>query len=154
MSQAQDLVRRYLTAFNAHDVEAACAMVAEDLVNHAAVPEAQGRAGFRTIVTKLLKAVPDLTMTIEDVIAEGDKVVCRLTCRGTHSGNLDFTRMPLPASNKQATFEAIHVFRVVSGVIVEHWAQRDDLALLRQLGLKPQPIAASASTASVAGASS
>jgi predicted ester cyclase len=72
--------------------------------------------------------------TVEDVVAEGDRVVCRLTMRGTQTGRLDFEVLPLRPSNRSFTSEQIHMMRIVNGKIVEHWAGRDDLGMLRQLG--------------------
>ena len=134
MNDNRELVRRYLNTFNGHDSIAAASFVAEDLVNHSALPDAQGRAGLIAILEKLWAAFPDLTWTCEDVVAEGDRIVLRVRLRGTNSGPLRFTRMPLPASGRTVDSEAIYIFRVAGGEIVELWAQRDELGLLRQLG--------------------
>jgi steroid delta-isomerase-like uncharacterized protein len=138
------LVADYFERFNAGDIEGAESAVAEDLVNHAAIPQAQGRAGARSIVTKLRAAFPDLRMTVDDTIAEGDKVVCRVTVTGTHEGALDFVKVKLPPTGKKFRTTHIHVFRIANGTIVERWAERDDLGMLQQLGfmpslLKPSP---------------
>jgi steroid delta-isomerase-like uncharacterized protein len=137
----KDLVARYIAALNAHDAEAAEALAAPDLVNHAALPEAQGAAGMKGILKKLFKAMPDLTMTCEDFIAEGDRVVCRVRVRGTQTGPLEMKLFPLPASGRQVSTEHIHVFRIAGDRLVEHWAGRDDIAMLRQLGHLPAVIA-------------
>jgi steroid delta-isomerase-like uncharacterized protein len=130
----KDLVVRYIAALNAHDTDAAEAMSASDLINHAAIPEAQGAAGLKRILGKLFKAMPDLRMTCEDLIAEGDKVVCRVRVKGTQTGPLEMAVLPLPASGREMATEQIHVFRIADGRVVEHWAGRDDIAMLRQLG--------------------
>jgi len=132
-------IHRYLEAMNSHDVDAAADYFAENAVNHAAVAEAQGRAGVRSIGKKVLAAFPDLSWSCEDMIAEGDRVVCRLSLRGTNTGPLEFLRFPLPASGKKLETEAIHVFRLAGGKIVEHWAGRDDVGMMRQLGHLPVP---------------
>ena len=134
MNNNRDLVRQSLDAFNRHDVDAAVDLVAEDLVNHSAIPEAQGRAGLFSIWEKLWTAFPDLAWTCEDVVAEGDRVVCRMRMRGSNTGPLRFARMPLPATGRTIDSEAIHIFRVADGKIVELWAQRDEVGMLRQLG--------------------
>lgn len=141
--QNKDLVRRYNDAFNTRDLEAIAAFVAPDLVNHAAIPEAQGADGMKRILGKLFKAMPDLTSTIEDVIAEGDRVVCRLHLRGTQTGPFEMTRVSLPASGREVSTEQVHVFRVAGGKLVEHWAGRDDIGMLRQLGHLPGQAVAS-----------
>ncbi len=133
----KDLVRRYMAAMSTRDLDAAVALTATDLVNHAAIPEAQGSEGMRRIIAKLVKAMPDLTMTCEDLIAEDDKVVCRVRMRGTQTGPFEMKRMPLPASGRETSTEQIHVFRIADGKLVEHWAGRDDLLMLRQLGHLP-----------------
>jgi lactoylglutathione lyase len=135
----KSLVRAFFQHLDSHDIDAACALVADDLVNHAAIPEAQGRSGLRSIMSKLAKAFPDLRHTIHDLIAEGDRVVARMTVRGTSVEPLDFVKAPLPATGK--TFESghMHVFRVADGRLVEHWAERDDLGMLAQLGLVTRP---------------
>jgi steroid delta-isomerase-like uncharacterized protein len=134
----KDLVRRYVDELNAHSVEGASRYVADNLVNHAAIPEAQGIAGFRRIMAKLFRAFPDGRWTCEDLIAEGDRVVCRMTVTGTQTGPLEFVKMPLPASGKKMRTEQMHIFRVEDGKVAEHWAVRDDLGTLKQLGFLPE----------------
>lgn len=134
MDNNRDVIRHCLEAFNRRDVDAATEVVADDLVNHCALPEAQGRAGLFGIWDKLWTAFPDLAWTCEDLIAEGDRVVCRVRMRGVNSGALRFALMPLPATGRAFDGEAIYIFRVADGRIVEHWAQRDEVGMLRQLG--------------------
>ena len=136
-TENKDLVRRWTKAVNERDFDDALALVADDLVNHAAIPEAQGAKGWRVIMQKLLEAVPDQRMTCEDLIAEGDRVVCRVTVEGTQTGPFAMKLMTLPPSGRAFKTEQIHVFRVAGGKIVEHWAGRDDFGMLRQLGHSP-----------------
>lgn len=84
-------------------------------------------AGFRA-------AFPDLTYRVEDEIAEGDKVVQRVTGTGTMKG--DFQGMP--ASGKAATWSEIHIVRFANGKVVEHWANVDQVGMLAQLGFGPK----------------
>ena len=132
------IARSYVEALNRHDIEAAVALVAPDLVNHAAIPEAQGADGLRRIMAKLNKAFPDQQVSLDDVIAEGDRVMCRVTMRGTNTGPLEFVRWPLPATGKSMTTTGIHVFRFANGKIVEHWGAQDLLGMMRQLGVSPR----------------
>jgi steroid delta-isomerase-like uncharacterized protein len=122
------------------DIEGAAALTAEDLVNHAAIPEAQGRAGLVRIFQKLRTAFPDLRFSVEDVIGEDDRVVVRGRMSGTHTGPFDMVRFQLPATGKAVDVEHLHVFRIAGGRIAEHWAGRDDIAFQRQLGLAPKPV--------------
>lgn len=131
----RQLVREHIRAFNQGDIEAFVATMSVGAVNHTAIPEAQGRDGARVIAKKLRAAFPDMTMTIDDMICEGSKVACRLTVTGTNTGALEFVRRPLPATGRAFTTTHIHVFRIEDGLIVERWAERDDLGMLQQLGL-------------------
>jgi steroid delta-isomerase-like uncharacterized protein len=133
----KELVSRYIAALNARDLDAVEALTTRNLVNHAAIPEAQGTSGVKTILAKVLKAMPDLRWTCDDVIAEGDKVVCRLRVRGTQKGPLEMMHFSIPASGRETSTEQIHVFRIAGDKIVEHWAGRDDIGMLRQLGHLP-----------------
>lgn len=73
----------------------------------------------------------------DDMIADGDKVVVRMTVTGTHTGPLEFVQRPIPATGKSLTTTHIHIFRVAGDKIVEHWAERDDLGMMKQLGVLP-----------------
>src|SRR5687767_4421624 len=86
MTDNEQLIHKYFKALTQRNVEAALALCAEDLANHAAIPEAQGVAGLRRIMALGEKAFPDRSWSVEDVIAEGDRVVCRVKIRGTHTG--------------------------------------------------------------------
>jgi predicted ester cyclase len=83
----------------------------------------------------LLAGFPDLRYTLEDEIAEGDKVVQRALVSGTMKG--DF--MGIPATGKHATWMEMHIVRFAGGKIVEHWATIDQLGMLQQLGVIPMP---------------
>ena len=131
---AKDVVGKLVDAMGRGDIDGAASFVAEDMVNHAAIPQAQGRAGFRTIGLKLQKAFPDMKQRVDDMLTDGDKVVVRTTVSGTHTGPLEFVNAPLAATGKSFTTTHIHIFRVAGGKIVEHWAERDDLGMMRQLG--------------------
>jgi len=83
----------------------------------------------------LFTAFPDLHGTIEDLIAEGDKVVDRMTCEGTHQGMF----MGAPPTGKRVKWSFIDINRIVDGKIVEHWAEVDTMGIMQQLGLVPPP---------------
>ena len=93
------------------------------------------REGQKQRITTFRRALPDLHLTIEDLIAEGDKVVFRITIRGTQQGTL----MGIPPTGKQVSLTAIDIARVADGKIVEHWGQMDTLGLLQQIGAIPAP---------------
>jgi predicted ester cyclase len=121
---------------NTGNLDAADHYFAPDFVDHtvpAGVPN--GLAGFKAYVTRLRAAFPDLHLTVEDVVAEGEKVVVRATARGTMRG--DFLGMK--ATGKAATWTEIHIGRLAAGKVVEHWATIDQLGTLQQLGLFATP---------------
>ena len=93
------------------------------------------REGQKQRITTFHSALPDLHLTIEDLIAEGDKVVFRITVRGTQQGTL----MGIPPTSKQVSLTAIDIACVADGKIVEHWGQMDTLGLLQQIGAIPAP---------------
>jgi predicted ester cyclase len=107
-----------------------------DLVNHAAIPEAQGARGMRSIATKLLAAFPDLSMHVDDVAVSDQDVVVRVTFEGTQTGTLEF-KNPVLATNKHVKIDQVHTFRVENGKIVEAWMVMDHLEMLKQLGVGP-----------------
>ena len=133
---SKQIVLDHLSRINAKDFAGAAALLGDDFVNHAALPEAQGRAGFTTILTKLQTAFPDLHHAVEDTLVDGDKVVVRSMVTGTHRGPLAMARVALEPTGKSVRYEQIHVMRVAGGKIVESWMELDTIAMLRQLGLK------------------
>lgn len=85
-------------------------------------------------------AFPDIQITVEDMIAEGDKVAARLTIRGTHLGEIKSARLGnIPPTGRQATWAGIDIAHIANGKIVERWTPRDLLGLLQQLGLISPP---------------
>jgi steroid delta-isomerase-like uncharacterized protein len=80
-------------------------------------------------------AFPDLKRPVEDLVAEGDKVVARWTSAGTHQGAF----MGIPASGKTVTTSGITVFRLENGKIVEEWSESDMVGMLQQVGAIPSP---------------
>jgi steroid delta-isomerase-like uncharacterized protein len=107
--------------------------VPPDIVLHNASMTIQGYPAYKQFISMYFTAFPDLHITIEDMIAEGDTVVVRTTFHGTHKGDL----MSIPPTGKQATTTGISIFRVANGKALEHWANSDDLGLLQQLGVIP-----------------
>ncbi len=80
-----------------------------------------------------LGAFPDLKVTVEDLLVDGDKVVARVSYRGTHQGAF----MGIPPTGKQITGMGINIFRITNGKLVEHWGLSDRISALRQLGVVP-----------------
>ena len=103
-----------------------------------ALPTGLNTQGYKHLVTAMRKAFPDLHVTIEDLVAEGDEVAVRLTLRGTHTSDL-VTVMHIPTIGKQVTESVIAVIRFTGGKAVEVWSQPDTLGFLQQLGVVPAP---------------
>jgi steroid delta-isomerase-like uncharacterized protein len=131
-----------LEAFNQGKLEVIDELIADNSVDHATLPPGMpsGKEGIKLLVKALRSAFPDLKITIDLQVAEGDLVATYATTTGTMKG--EFAGMP--PSGKTATWEAIHISRVKDGKVVEHWAVQDQLSMLQQLGFVPMPEAAPA----------
>ncbi len=135
--QIDALARRIYDAFNANDTAEIDQTFAEDYVEH--VPpmpgQPRGREGLKWFLNGFHTAFPDLRMTIEDTIAEGEKGVVRYSMTGTHTGEF----MGMPPSGKQFKVSGIDIARIVNGKCVEHWGEVDMLGLMQQIGAIPMP---------------
>jgi steroid delta-isomerase-like uncharacterized protein len=94
-----------------------------------------GPEGSKQFVTAYRSAFPDVHFTVDEQIAEGDKVMTRWTGHGTHQGEL----AGLPATGKSTTVSGIVVDRIVNGKIAESWGIFDEFGLMQQLGAIPTP---------------
>ncbi|MEP6661260.1 MAG: ester cyclase [Acidimicrobiales bacterium] len=128
---ARDVVEEMFRRQKAGDETVLEDLVAEDMVNHAAGP--QGRDGLREILRTIDHDLGPITVEQHHLIGDGELVAQHLTLHGTHRAS----SMPLladtPASGRATAWTFIHIWRVADGVIVEHWACRDDLGLLGQV---------------------
>jgi steroid delta-isomerase-like uncharacterized protein len=134
------LVRRYVEeVLNNRNLDLIDKLFAPTFIDHdTSMPDARGPAGVKRLAAMVHGSFPDLHFTVEDMVAEGDKVVYRYSVRGTHQG--DF--MGIAATGKQFAVTGIHIYRVVDGKLQEEWENWDMLGLLRQLGVVPQPAGA------------
>jgi steroid delta-isomerase-like uncharacterized protein len=112
-------------------------IVPGDYVGHdPAMPEPiRGPEGVKAAAGGYRSAFPDLSLTVEAQLSEGDLVVTRWTARGTHQGEL----FGIAATGKQATVTGISLDKITNGKIVEDWTNWDTLGLLQQLGAVPAP---------------
>lgn len=126
-----ELVEQY---WRTGDADAFDEVVASDFVHHAPglPPDLEG---MKQALPMFRAAFPDMRLPVEDMIAEGDKVVDRVTVRGTHEGEL----MGIPASGKQVEFMETHISRIADGKIVERWGEWDALGMMQQIGAVPAP---------------
>jgi steroid delta-isomerase-like uncharacterized protein len=126
------IVRRYQEIYNSNNLDALEEVVAADLITPRIMPGmAPGLQGGKQVHLTTLIGMPDWHTAINDLIAEADKVVARITMTGTHTG--DF--WGIPATGKRVTFTGIYIVRIAGGKIVEHWGEEDGVSLLQQLGV-------------------
>ena len=131
------LVRRFYEEIDKGNLEAMDELVAEDYVDHNPPPFpglGTGREGLKQVFEIFWKATPGYHR-IEDQIAEGDKVVTRLTAIGSHED--DLPGIPRTGAKLEMTATVIH--RIADGKLVEKWADKDVLGFLQQLGVMPVP---------------
>jgi predicted ester cyclase len=145
MTAHERIVRSMHEAFDRHDFQAAAQFIAPDAKNHG---EVVGRQGFVFVWTDIATRSPDVKLEILEVVTSEEWVVTRNRYTGTHSG---VQRIPVDGgfltgiepTNKTFSVQHIHMYRVQNGLITEHWANRDDILMMEQLGL-PLEIRASA----------
>ena len=126
------LVQRFFEeVINQKNVAALDQFVAPNAVNHT-VPSGlpQGPSQF---LSMHLSAFPDVQATVEDLLADGDKVVARVSYHGTHQGAF----RAIASTGKPVTVMGINIFRIVNGKMVEHWGLADRIGALQQLGVVP-----------------
>jgi predicted ester cyclase len=145
MSEAnKQLVRRHFEeTFNQKNDAVADELIAEEYLEHALAPFGQAEPGkvngpthMRQTTQWLLAQFPDLRMTIEAIVAEGDTVAVRILSEGTNLGALNGI---LPPTGKRFVARQSHWFRVADGKLAEHWATREDLPAMLQLGVVQPP---------------
>jgi catechol 2,3-dioxygenase-like lactoylglutathione lyase family enzyme/predicted ester cyclase len=128
---AKDVVAEMFRRQRAGDQSVLDDLVAADLVNHAAGP--QGREGLKAILRTIDVDLGPVTVEQHHLIGEGDLVAQHLTLHGTHRASTMPLLADAPVSGLPTTWTFIHLWRVADGMVVEHWACRDDLGLLEQL---------------------
>lgn len=135
LEENRAVIRRYCEeVVNKRNVALVDDLWDANVINHGLAPGIlPGAAHIKVLVQRFHAAFPDLRFTIEDMIAEGDKVVIRLTVEGTHRGEF----RGIAATGKQVTTKTIAIYKFANGKIVEVWGIRDDLGVLQQLGAIP-----------------
>ena len=121
--------------FNKGDLAVADEIIATDFIENDPMPgQESGLTGLKAMVGVFRTAFPDIHITIEDLIAEGAKVVGRVTTHGTHKGEF----AGIPPTGKHVTVKEIHIVRIVNGKAAEHWGIEDTLGMMQQLGAVPE----------------
>ena len=133
--QNKAVIRRWIEALNAGDLDVADEIYARDFVMHdPGTPDRlPGPEGTKQTFAGFRASFPDFYVTIEDFVAEGDKVAWRLSATGTHEGEY----LGIAPTGKQVSFTAICVTRLVDGKFVEGWQNVDNLGMLQQIGAIP-----------------
>jgi len=133
------VVRRWFEAFNRGDLNAGAQLLDEGHVLHAPGADARGPEGWKQFAAMYRMAFPDCELLIEDLLADGDRVVTRFTARGTHRGVL----AGIQPTGRQVTVPCIMISQVSNGKVVESWETFDQLGMFQALGTIPA-VAASA----------
>jgi steroid delta-isomerase-like uncharacterized protein len=130
------LSRRFTELFGTDDVSLAEDVFTEDVVFHGAVPDGdlRGVDAVKGFLAAYRAAFPDAISTVEDQVAEGDRVATRWRARGTHRGPLG----DMAATGRAFEMDGVTIERIEDGRIAEIWVARDELGLMRQLGALPE----------------
>ena len=131
------LVRRFVDeGQSAGNIDAIDELCSPEFVNHSA-PSGMppNREGVKQVTAMFRQAFPDSYFTVEDMIAEGDKVATHKTFHGTHEGEF----MGMPPTGRRVSMELIDIVRISEGRVVEHWSMGDNLGMMQQLGVIPRP---------------
>jgi steroid delta-isomerase-like uncharacterized protein len=133
-------IKRFHDATNTRDPELISKTIDEvfhpDVLVRTPLPiGATGAQAMREVWARLLRVYPDLHVTIEDLLADGDKVVSRNTVTGTHQGDY----MGHPPTGKPITYSEIFIFRFADGRIAETWGVVDVFSQVKQIGVIPAP---------------
>ena len=116
------------------DIAAADALLAPDFSLHVPLPTpGPGIEAINNVITTCRAAFHGLNVTIDDLVADGDKVTCRFTARGMHNGEF----MGLPPTGKAIVMTGIEIFRLQNGKIAELWGEANLMGLMQQLGIMP-----------------
>jgi steroid delta-isomerase-like uncharacterized protein len=129
------LMRRfYDEVVNGKNIALIDELATPDFVDHEAFPGISGdREGLKQFFAMMRAAFPDFRMDVDDLIAEGDKVVARATMTGTHQGEF----MGIPATGKKFSVSTIDIVRLSGGKAAEHWGVTDTGSMMEQLGAVP-----------------
>jgi steroid delta-isomerase-like uncharacterized protein len=135
--QNRELIRRfYDEGWTKNNLDVYDELVTDDFNDHQAAPGLPpGREGFKALNVMFRTAFPDLRVDVDNVVAEDDKVGCRWRSTGTHQGEL----FGIPPTGKKVDVTATVFYRVENGRLAEGWIARDDVGLMRQLGVIPSP---------------
>lgn len=121
---------RFFDLFQEEGATLITEIIADDFVHHSWPWVSAGVAGLKELMAMVATGFSEFQYTIEDVIAEGDKVVIRIYEEGVHTGDL----VGISATGRRVHYTSIHIMRIENGKIVEHWREQDTMGLMQQLG--------------------
>ena len=134
-AESKAVFQKFVDGLNAKDADAIGQIMSANFIDHDLPPgQEPGIEGMVAMMRGFFAAFPDLKVTIDQLIAEGDLVAAAMTTEGTQTG--DF--MGIPASGKKISITEMHMVRVVDGKAVEHWGVSDAMGMMQQLGVMPQ----------------
>jgi len=130
LEENKAIIRRYYGAANKHNVDLAAELVAPGFIDY--TNKLEGLESLKHFGNMFIKSFPDLHWTIEDIVAEKDKVWVRTTITGTHKGEY----RGVPPAGKKVTISAVDIYRIADGRIAEAWAVDDLLDFYKKLGIR------------------
>jgi C-1 hydroxylase len=133
MNENKAILIKFIEAYNSRNLGIFEDLVAPDYIDK--THQLQGREEFKRLFTLAFKGFPDWHETIEEIIAEGDKVWVRVKATGTHTGEWELFGVPLSPTGKKVTIVMVFNFRIVKGKLVESGEVDDQLDFFKQLGL-------------------
>ncbi len=134
IEESKQLVRRfYAEVVGGGDYSNLDNFIAPDYVDHNAAEGSRGSEVARTHLEAIRMTLPDFTIQIEDIFAEGDYVITRVTGRGTHLGKW----MSIEPTGREVRLKGINIDQIKNGRIVEHWGEADTVGMLIQMGVDP-----------------
>jgi C-1 hydroxylase len=128
LEENKDIVRKSIEAINTQELSSIENIVAPDFIDH--TRQMHGLEGLKKFLTMIFKSFSDFHMTIEDIIAEGDKVWVRTTITATHTGEFS----GLAPTGKNFTEPSVWIYRIVNGKVVEGWDVQDELDFYKKIG--------------------
>jgi steroid delta-isomerase-like uncharacterized protein len=132
---SKTIVRRFIDEVFVHgQVDAVDELATADFVPHSWPSVKPGIENLKAAVKRVSAGLSDVSMKIEEMIAEGDRVAVRLTAHGRHEGEF----MGLPGTGREYTISETHIFHIREGKVSEHWRDADMLGLMQQLGALPE----------------
>jgi predicted ester cyclase len=137
----REIVRLCHEQLNNGNLETALELIAEEATNHGLKV---GKAGYKMVWDDIYRTFPDCKFETEDIVESGDSVIVRTKVRGTHLGTGEFPvnggmLVGVEPTGKSFEVQHIHWYKLRDGKIAEHYANRDDIGMMQQLGLLPSP---------------